>query len=186
MTETQQNISAGLKVEDDLVQAAKADIRCFEGLYLHYVKQVYRYLFSRIGSQPDAEDVTAQTFLGALEGFERYQHDGHFAAWLFAIARRKAADYFRLAGRSRFLPDDMPSLDPDLLSRAIQVERQHDLRATIQAMDEEEQELLRLRFAARLTFAEIARLTNRKEDAVKKSVYRLLDRLQNQLEESHE
>lgn len=186
MTEPTQKVPDDPHLEGDLIRAAKADSRCFEALYLRYVNQVYRYLFSRIGSQTDAEDATAQTFLSALEGFAGYRHDGHFAAWLFAIARRKAADHFRMAGRSTFLPDELPSPDIDLLSQTIQAERQSELEKSIRSFDDEEQELLRLRFAAQLTFTEIARLTGRKEDAVKKNIYRLLDRLQSRLEGSHD
>ena len=186
MTEPTQKVPDDPHLEEDLIRAAKADSRCFEALYLRYVNQVYRYLFSRIGSQLEAEDATAQTFLCALEGLGNYRHDGHFAAWLFAIARRKAADHFRMAGRSTFLPDELPSLDADLLSQTIQAERQNELKKSIRDFDDEEQELLRLRFAAQLTFAEIARLTGRKEDAVKKNIYRLLDRLQSRLEGSHD
>ena len=186
MTETTQRGPGAFQSDDELIRAVKADQRCFEAIYLKYVKQVYRYLFSRMGSQFEAEDATAQTFLSALEGITRYRHDGHFAAWLFAIARRKAADHFRTAGKSRFLPDDLPSFDPDLLTQTIRVERLNELRECIRRFDQEEQELLRLRFAAQLTYAEIAHLTGRKEDAVKKNIYRLLDRLQTRLEESHD
>ena len=141
---------------------------------------------ARIGSQADAEDATAQTFLSAIEGFGRYHHEGFFGAWLFGIARRKAADYFRQAGHSQFLPDELPALDPDLLQQAVSSERLHDLRALLLELDEEEQELLRLRYAAQLSFGEIACLMERKEDALKKSLYRLLDRLHSRLEESHD
>jgi RNA polymerase sigma-70 factor, ECF subfamily len=175
-----------LQVEATLVRAAQNDPRAFEEIYLRYVKQVYRYLYSRMGSQPDAEDATAQTFLGALEGFGSYHHDGHLGAWLFAIARRKAADQFRLAGRSQFLPDDLPDRGADLQKQTEEMERLRHLMSVIQGLSDEEQELIRLRFAAQLGFAEIARLLDRKEDAVKKSLYRLLDRLQNQLEESND
>jgi len=56
----------------------------------------------------------------------------------------------------------------------------------IRALPEEEHELIRLRYIAELSFSEIGRLLNRSEDAVKKSLYRLLARLQSQLEVSHE
>ena len=83
-----------LKIEEDrLVSNARKDIREFNALYLKYVQPVFRYHYSRIGSQTEAEDATAQTFLSVLEGFDRYRHEGHFAAWLFAIARRKAMDH---------------------------------------------------------------------------------------------
>ncbi|MBA4383099.1 MAG: hypothetical protein C0410_00030 [Anaerolinea sp.] len=183
MTENILNQTIDRQEEERLVRAAQMDTRAFEALYLRYVKQVYRYLYSRIGSQTDAEDVTAQTFLGAIEGFGRYQHQGYFGAWLFGIARRKAVDYFRQEGRVQFLPDDLPALDPDLLQQAVRSERLHELRTLLLELDEDEQEMLRLRYAAQLSFGEIARLMERKEDGLKKSLYRLLDRLQSRLED---
>ena len=173
-------------IEAKLVLAAQQDKREFEALYLYYVKPIYRYLYSRLGDRPEAEDATAQTFLNALEGIDRYREDGHFAAWLFAIARRKAADYFRQSKRSTFLSDDLPGLEEDLLQQADQRERRKLLQTLVTELSEEDQELLRLRFAAGLAFAEIARLFVRNEDAIKKSVYRLLENLQNRMEGNNE
>ncbi len=186
MTETTLNPTLDRQEEDRMVRAAQTDARAFEALYLRYVKQVYRYLYSRIGSQADAEDATAQTFLNALEGFSRYRHEGYFGAWLFGIARRKAADHFRQAEQSQFLPDELPAHDLDLLQQAVRSERLHELRSLLHELEEDEQELLRLRYAAELPFGEIARLMERKEDALKKSLYRLLDRLHSRLEDSHD
>lgn len=186
MTETIPKVSPDLKDEEDLVRAAQKDLRVFEKLYQSHIQEVYRYVYSRTGSQPEAEDITAQTFLSALEGFQRYHHDGHFAAWLFSIARRKIADHYRKASRAQFLPDDFPSFERDLLDQKLDRDRIEKLRGLLRDLEEEEQELLRLRFAARLGFADIARLFGRNEDAVKKSLYRLLSRLQSRLEESND
>jgi RNA polymerase sigma-70 factor, ECF subfamily len=172
--------------EERLVQNAKRDIREFNALYQRYVQPVYRYQMSLIGSQAEAEDATAQTFLSALEGFERYRHQGHFAAWLFTIARRKSADHFRQSSRLTVLAESIPSNEEDMLQRAIRKDQLESLKEELSGLEESERELLRLRYAAELSFAEIARLLNRNEDAVKKSLYRLLDRLQGQMEGSHE
>src|SRR5512143_3288299 len=67
----------------------------FAELYRQYFKPVYRYLYLKTGSPAEAEDLTSQVFLSALEGLPRYRHQGHFSAWLFSLARRKAADYYR-------------------------------------------------------------------------------------------
>jgi RNA polymerase sigma-70 factor (ECF subfamily) len=56
----------------------------------------------------------------------------------------------------------------------------------IQALPEEDRELLRLRFLAEMSFPEIARILHRNEEAVKKTIYRLLARLHSQLEVSNE
>jgi DNA-directed RNA polymerase specialized sigma24 family protein len=73
-----------------LVEAAKADSAAFGRLYSHYVQPIYRYLFSRVGTAHDAEDLTSQTFIAAYEALPRYQERGYFSAWLFRIARSKA------------------------------------------------------------------------------------------------
>lgn len=176
-----------LKTEEArLIADARADISQFNALYLKYVQPVFRYALSRIGSQPEAEDATAQTFLSALEGFARYRDDGHFGAWLFGIARRKTADHFRDARRHTVLPDSTPSNDEDLLQQAERKDRLAGLMDKVSGLPAEEQELLRLRYAAGLSFAEIGKLLNRNEDAVKKRIYRTLERLHIQLEGSNE
>ncbi len=127
--------------------------------------------------------MTSQTFLAAFEAFPRYQHQGYFSAWLFSIARSKYIDHLR---KTRTQPDPLDEgVKADLedpLGQVIETERAGELKKCIQALPEHEQELLRLRYVAGLSFAEIAVLSKKKEDAVKKSVYRLLARLQSQLE----
>jgi RNA polymerase sigma factor (sigma-70 family) len=170
-----------------LIETAKKDTKAFGQLYRLYVQPIFRYLYSRIGSLPEAEDATAQTFLAALEALNRYRDDGHFAAWLFAIARKKAMDHFRSQRRQVSLEkaEHIP-LQADLLQHVIQSEQNAALSKLINSLAEDERELIRLRYIAELSFSEIGRLLNRSEDAVKKSLYRLLARLQSQLEVFHE
>jgi RNA polymerase sigma-70 factor (ECF subfamily) len=52
----------------------------------------------------------------------------------------------------------------------------------MQTLADEERELIRLRYVAQLSFVEIAELMGGKEDAVRKSLTRLLRRLANQME----
>ena len=80
-----------------MVQAARSDREAFDALYRRYVDQVYRYCYSRVGHQADAEDLTDQTFLAALQRLPDYDGREEFAAWLFGIARHKCADYHRRA-----------------------------------------------------------------------------------------
>ncbi|HNO95607.1 MAG TPA: sigma factor-like helix-turn-helix DNA-binding protein, partial [Anaerolineales bacterium] len=56
------------------------------------------------------------------------------------------------------------------------------VRFLIKKLNPEEQDLLRLRYVAELSFGEMAELLGKREDAVKKSVYRLLERLKGQME----
>ena len=169
-----------------IIQAARQDPKAFGELYLLYVEQVFRYLYSRIGNAPEAEDATAQTFLGAFESFDKFRQDRHFASWLFTIARNKAVDHFRQRKNIPSIDEavDIP-VNNDPLSGVIQSEQAAALSTLIQALPEEDRELLRLRFLADMSFPEIAHFLRRNEEAVKKSLYRLLARLHSQLEVSN-
>jgi RNA polymerase sigma-70 factor, ECF subfamily len=173
---------SSLPNEAQLIQAAQREASAFTPLYRHYVTPVYRYLYSRTGNAADAEDLTAQTFLEALQGLPRYRHRGQFAAWLFTIARRRAADHYRR--QPILLPLDellTPADDDEPLSQVVHAETLAQLHALVSGLDEGEVELLRLRYAAGLTFAQIAATLRLREGAVKMRLHRLLARLQDAL-----
>ena len=163
-----------------------APLRALPQLYEQYARPVYRYLYVIVGNQADAEDLTSQVFLKALEDLGKFRNQGGFRAWLFAIARSRAMDSFRK--RRRELPLDAADLlspDPELLAVAIHQEEVEHMRRRISALPEAEQELLRLRFVAGLSFAEMGAVLKRSEGAVKKALYRLLNRLGEQMEDGH-
>lgn len=170
-----------------IIKAAREDPKAFGELYKLYVEPVFRYLYSRVGNVHEAEDITAQAFLVAFESFDRFREDRHFASWLFTIARNKAMDHFRQRKNLSSIDEaaNIP-VENDPLSSVIQVEQMAALSKLIQALPEEDRELLRLRFLAAMSFPEIAHFLHRNEDAVKKSIYRLLARLHSQLEVSNE
>ncbi len=70
----------------------------------------------------------------------------------------------------------------DSLGQVILAEDITRLRSITRNLDGNDQDLLRLRYVANLSFAEIADLLGKREDAVKKSLYRLLARLKEQME----
>lgn len=172
--------------EHTLVRAAQTDAQAFGALYDHYVQRVYRYCYYRTNSAPDAEDLTAQVFLAALEALPRYRQDGHFAAWLFSIARRKVADFHRRKPHVSLEETLLPPIYTDLAMDVETSQRREQLLKLVQALAEEEQELIHLRYVAELSFDEMAKALQRKEEAVKKSLYRLVARLRQDLEADHE
>jgi RNA polymerase sigma-70 factor, ECF subfamily len=173
-------------VQDDipaLVSAAQKDPAAFGRLYDRYVQPVYRYIYSRVGVSHEAEDITSQTFMAAYEALGRYSERGQFPAWLFRIAKSKLNDHFRRSRREVGLDAAGEVLErEDSLGALIRAEELTRIRSLIGHLNEDEQELIRLRYVADLSFAEIAGLLGRREDAVKKSVYRLLARLKGQME----
>jgi len=83
--------------EDDLQLArqAGADAEAFAELYRRHVSRVYRYHIAHTGNVKDAEDLTSQTFMAALEGIRSYRASGSFGAWIMGIASKKRALFYR-------------------------------------------------------------------------------------------
>jgi len=163
-----------------LIKAAKRnDPLAFERIYDSFAEAIYRYFYSRVGNQADADDLTAQTFLSVLEKLPRYLERGHFKAWLFTIAHNKAMDHFRKAKPDIGLEGAKSLGEPtDMLADVIKDEEIQQLSTLIKGLEEDEQELLRLRYVAGLSFPEMAYVLGKRQSAVKKRLYRLQFRLQ--------
>jgi RNA polymerase sigma-70 factor, ECF subfamily len=171
------------EIDNSIVEKAIAgDAIALAMVYDSYVKDIYRYLYSRVGNRADAEDLTVQTFMAVIASLARYRHRGYFSAWIFKIARNQAMDFFRKQRRDPIeLPKDA-AYPVEVVEQIIEGQAYENLSQLLKNLKEEEQELLRLRFAMELSFVEIAQLLGRKEDAVRKSINRILERLYSQME----
>jgi len=160
--------------DDELVERARHDPEAFAALYRRYLPSVFRYLFVRLGNSQEVEDITSKVFVEALESLvqQRYQENGKFAAWLFTIARRRLIDLYRQRPTTPL--QEAALLAPDPFDQVQSADRQVRLRVLLSKLDAEKQELMRLRFAGGLSFAEIAALEGKSEAAIKMMVYRTI------------
>ena len=143
-------------------------------------------MYSILGNVQDAEDICGQTFLAVYESLHTFKGQASIKSWIFRIARNKAMDHFRK--RKRIVTGELPDMPVhhDPLHKVIQSEQSQYLAKVMKELPESEVELLRLRFLAQMSFTEMSEFLGRNEDAVKKSVYRLVERLKKQVEGSHE
>ena len=66
----------------------------WEAVYAANVEPVYRFVYSRTGNRPDAEDVTSQVFMKAMPFLRRAAPEAT-RAYLFATARTELAMHWR-------------------------------------------------------------------------------------------
>ena len=82
--------------EAELVRRAKAgDLAAFEELTMRQERQIYTLAFRILQNPHDAEDVTQQAFLSALENLGSFREEAAFATWLYRIATFAALKIIR-------------------------------------------------------------------------------------------
>jgi RNA polymerase sigma-70 factor (ECF subfamily) len=143
-----------LSSDETLAKMARAgDRRAFEILCDRYLPAVYNRLRAML--PPDAvEDVTQEVFLAAMKGVRRYRGKSSFRTWIAGITRHKVADYYRARSRQ---PETAP-LDDETNDPATRTtwEEKVLVRIALQCLPAHYQEVLLLRFAEGLPFAQVA------------------------------
>jgi len=82
--------------DDELVRRAQTgDLDAFEVLTTRYEQRVFSLAMRMLRQEQDAEDVTQQTFLSALENLDGFRSEASFATWLFRIATHAALKIIR-------------------------------------------------------------------------------------------
>ena len=173
---TLMNIQTKQPLSDDahLANLARTDADAFAELYRRHVISVYRYHMAHTGNVKDAEDLTSQTFMAALEGIRSYRGTGSFAAWIMGIASRKRALFFRgsklEAPLEAALHIPTPSLPTDkAASRRLQMDQVHQ---ALKHISPDRAEALVLCFFSGLTANEAGRVLGKSESAVKMLISR--------------
>jgi RNA polymerase sigma-70 factor (ECF subfamily) len=165
-----------LQREEDLVRRAqRREPEAFGQLYEEHFDRIYRYVMLRVRNQADAEDITQQVFLKALENIGSYRWRGMpFASWLFRIAHNLVVDYWKKKSRAK-----VAAVDPEEIDRmvdessndpATQAELKFDMKqlsAACEQLSDGQREIISLRFAGGLSVAESAKVMGKSEGAVR-------------------
>lgn len=174
--------------ERAVVTAAQAgDELAIGQLYDHYLPRIFRFMYARLGSREDAEDLTAEVFFRVIDNLHRFawRDETPFGAWLFRIARNELVSMLRRRNSqpvTRPLDDAMPLAeeDPELAAlehrAAIEEVRQASLKLT-----DTQRRVIELRFAAGLSVAETAKTLNKTENNVKVLQHKAIKNLRNLL-----
>jgi len=167
--------------ETDLAREAIADTEAFTELYRRHVTRVYRYHMAHTGNVKDAEDLTSQTWMAALEGIRSFRGTSSFAGWIMGIASKKRLMYFRRSGNRREVPLDAalhipsPNLTPD--KEATQRLQMESVSRALRQISPDRAEAVILSFFGGLSNLEISRVLSKSEAAVKMLISRGLQDL---------
>ncbi|HEY8491443.1 MAG TPA: sigma-70 family RNA polymerase sigma factor [Dehalococcoidia bacterium] len=171
------------------------DLAAFEALYDRHAALVYSVAYRVVGNAQAAEDVTQEVFLRLWRRPELFDGSrGRFTTWLLSVARNRAVDEVRSAGRrlQREAPPesgppdlgDASAADPELEAQ-LALEREA-VRAALATLPPEQQEVLVLAYFGGLTQQEIAQRLGQPLGTVKTRIRlgmkKLRDRLRRTVE----
>ena len=156
---------------DSVLGAAKAGAEwAWALLYRDLAGPVTGYLVSR--RAPDPEDVAAETFLQVARGIHSFEGDeAAFRSWVFVIAHRRLIDTRRKAMREPNLvafPADESgyqggNVETEAMDRLVTAE----LEQALEALTDDQHDVLALRIIANLTLDETADAVGKRVGAVK-------------------
>ena len=129
-------------------------------MYDRALPQVYGYLSVRAGSPVVAEDLTADTFLAAVQAIERGTVPDLTVAWLVGVARHKLIDHWRRQAREDSglrLVSDEEAIDDDI---DVRLEREQ-ARAVLAQLGPHHRAALTLRYLDGLSVPEVAECLGR-------------------------
>jgi len=137
---------------------------------------------------PDPEDVAGDTWVQVVAGLGGFRGEEQaFRAWLFTIARHRAADAGRSRARRPVVPLETSGAEdqltsPDTADLALEAVSARAAVAMIATLPAEQAEIIMLRVVAGLDTADVARIVRKSPGAVRVAAHRGLRRLAGQAE----
>jgi RNA polymerase sigma-70 factor (ECF subfamily) len=151
-------------------------------LFERYHRQLFGFLYHMLGRADASEDLVQNVFYRMLKYRHTFTGDGEFRTWMYHLARNVLADYVKknrhdahhtdVAAMADYLGGGSPA-DAGL-EQAQEVAVLHQALAR---MSPEHREILVLSRFQEMKYAEIARVLNTTEGAVKVRVHRAMNEL---------
>lgn len=143
----------------------------FNDLYQAYAHDIYRFAYWLAGSSGEAEDITSETFIRAWINLSAIRTET-LKAYLLAIARNVYLEQRRKQRRQVDLEDGQPDPRPGPEQVAENRAELEMARRVLRALPEIDRAAFVLRIQHELPYAEIARVLQLSEAAVKVKVHR--------------
>jgi RNA polymerase sigma-70 factor, ECF subfamily len=134
-----------------------------EELVGRHCPALMRYLQRLVGSDHWAEELHQQTWTSVLEHIDRFDPaGGGFKGWLYRIATNKANDHWRSRGREKKATEGLGRIGEefaaDASARLDHSEQEEKLRKALEALPENQKQIVLLRYYGNLKFVEIAEM----------------------------
>ena len=160
----------------------------YEELVKKYINLVYYYTKRWIYKKEDIDDIVQETYKKALMKYGNfiYQSDAQLKSWLLTICRNTIFDTNKQKKQTVTFDDDMEMTLADTkteswLEKEIKREEAIALKNTLNKLNDNDHDVIRLRYFDDLSFKEIAPVLGISEATAKMRCYRTLEKLRKEM-----
>lgn len=169
----------------------RRDPQAMGDLYDRYGKLIYSIILRTVRSGATAEDLTQETFLRVWNRIHTFSQDrGNLQGWLVTVARNRAFDYLRSQQSSIAMAasnlDDLERAGHFYteLDQSDRIAKQNAVATALNALPEEQREVIELTHYEGMTQTEIAEKLGKPLGTVKGLVRGALKKLRNSMTEA--
>ena len=154
-----------------------------EAFYRDNYPIVYGYLLCLCGDPHQAEELTAEVFLKALEKLHSYDPQYKPSTWLCTIGRNLYLDQCRKQNRTVLLTEDLPCTSPSPEALYIQKEQARQVIHAAQKLPTEQRRVLFLRLQG-MRFRDIGLSLGKSENWARVNYFRAKAKIITEMEEN--
>ena len=179
------------RTDEELVEACLAgEESAFDVLLGRWEKRIRGAIYRLVGSDEEARDLCQEAFLKAYKSLRSFKQEARFSSWLYQIALNLCRDRMRRRrGKTMVSLEEleeggaaMPVAGPTALDLLQERDTRRLVAQAIEALPDEQREVIILKEYQGLTFLEIAQVLDVPISTVKTRLYRGLDQLRVRLE----
>ena len=167
-------------VEGLILEISRGDMSALSSLYELIKTDIYAYALSKLANEPDAEDITHDTFVLIYKYAKQYKPMGKPLAWVFTIELNLIRKHCNASKANIPLDEAIgdKSTDDDFQSK---ITESQFLLELLRNLTEDEREIISLHVVSGLKHWEIARLLEKPLSTVLSKYNRAIKKLQNKV-----
>jgi RNA polymerase sigma-70 factor (ECF subfamily) len=179
------------RTDEELVEACQAgEASAFDVLVARWEDRIRGAAFRFLGSEEEARDVAQEAYLKAYRSLAGFKREARFSSWLYQIATNLCRDRLRRRKtRATVSLEELEQTGPVMVEtrpgahdRLLQMDLARTVRRAVEALPDEQREVVILKEYQDLTFLEIAQALEVPVSTVKTRLYRGLGQLRLRLE----
>jgi RNA polymerase sigma factor (sigma-70 family) len=94
-----------------IIEIKKGSPHAIENFYKNYSPLIFNYLVKKLPTKEDAEELTNEVFLEAIDSMGFLNSNNNLKAWLYKIAHNKMVDFYRKKKINFLLLSKIPYLE---------------------------------------------------------------------------